>query len=44
MSVSPKRELGQHFLADPNILGVIERLAGLEAQIEANAARAFSLP
>src|SRR6185503_2384944 len=31
VSVSPKRELGQHFLADPNILGVIERLAGLEA-------------
>ncbi len=27
MSVSPKRELGQHFLADPNILGVIGRLA-----------------
>jgi len=30
VSVSPKRELGQHFLADPNILGVIERLAELE--------------
>jgi 16S rRNA (adenine1518-N6/adenine1519-N6)-dimethyltransferase len=29
VSVSPKRELGQHFLADPNILGVICRLAGL---------------
>jgi 16S rRNA (adenine1518-N6/adenine1519-N6)-dimethyltransferase len=27
VSVSPKRELGQHFLADPNILGVIGRLA-----------------
>ena len=30
MSVRPKRELGQHFLADPNILGVIARLARLE--------------
>ncbi len=29
MSVTPKRELGQHFLADRNILGVIERLAEL---------------
>lgn len=29
MSVRPKRELGQHFLADPNILGVIGRLAEL---------------
>jgi len=29
VSVSPKRELGQHFLADPNILGVIDRLAEL---------------
>jgi len=27
VSISPKRELGQHFLADPNILGVIGRLA-----------------
>jgi 16S rRNA (adenine1518-N6/adenine1519-N6)-dimethyltransferase len=26
-----QRELGQNFLADPNILGVIERLAGLSA-------------
>ncbi|MEZ5101410.1 MAG: 16S rRNA (adenine(1518)-N(6)/adenine(1519)-N(6))-dimethyltransferase RsmA [Thermoleophilia bacterium] len=25
-----KRELGQHFLVDPNILGVIERLAALD--------------
>jgi 16S rRNA (adenine1518-N6/adenine1519-N6)-dimethyltransferase len=31
VSVSPKRELGQHFLADPNILGVIGRLADLQA-------------
>ena len=31
MSVAPKKSLGQHFLADPNILGVIERLAGLSA-------------
>ena len=30
MSVRPKKELGQHFLADPNILGVIGRLAELE--------------
>ena len=29
MNVRPKRELGQHFLADPNILGVIGRLAEL---------------
>ena len=29
MTVHPKRELGQHFLADENILGVIGRLAGL---------------
>jgi len=30
-SVTPKRSLGQHFLADRNVLGVIERLAGLGA-------------
>jgi 16S rRNA (adenine1518-N6/adenine1519-N6)-dimethyltransferase len=30
VTVSPKKTLGQHFLADPNILGVIERLAELE--------------
>ena len=30
MSVRPKKELGQHFLADPNILGVIGRLAALD--------------
>jgi 16S rRNA (adenine1518-N6/adenine1519-N6)-dimethyltransferase len=29
MNVRPKRGLGQHFLADENILGVITRLAGL---------------
>jgi 16S rRNA (adenine1518-N6/adenine1519-N6)-dimethyltransferase len=29
VSVRPKRELGQHFLADANILGVIGRLAEL---------------
>jgi 16S rRNA (adenine1518-N6/adenine1519-N6)-dimethyltransferase len=29
VSVSPKKELGQHFLVDENILGVIGRLAGL---------------
>ena len=31
MSVRAKRELGQHFLVDENILGVIGRLAELEA-------------
>jgi 16S rRNA (adenine1518-N6/adenine1519-N6)-dimethyltransferase len=30
MSITPRKELGQHFLADENILGVIGRLAGLE--------------
>ena len=29
MSVRPKKQLGQHFLADENILGVIERLSEL---------------
>jgi 16S rRNA (adenine1518-N6/adenine1519-N6)-dimethyltransferase len=29
MTVSPRKELGQHFLADENILGVIGRLADL---------------
>ncbi len=29
LPVRPKRELGQHFLVDENILAVIERLAGL---------------
>ena len=29
MTVAPKKRLGQHFLADPNVLGVIERLAEL---------------
>lgn len=31
MSVFPKKELGQHFLVDENILGVIDRLAALDA-------------
>ncbi len=30
LPVSPNRDLGQHFLVDENILGVIERLAGLD--------------
>ena len=30
MPVVPKKQLGQHFLADENILGVIGRLAELE--------------
>jgi 16S rRNA (adenine1518-N6/adenine1519-N6)-dimethyltransferase len=30
VTVVPKKELGQHFLVDENILGVIGRLAGLE--------------
>src|SRR5712671_5279020 len=29
MNVAPKKELGQHFLVDENILGVIGRLARL---------------
>ena len=29
MKVTPKKSLGQHFLVDENILGVIERLAEL---------------
>jgi 16S rRNA (adenine1518-N6/adenine1519-N6)-dimethyltransferase len=32
VSVTPKKQLGQHFLADPNILGVIGRLAELEPE------------
>jgi 16S rRNA (adenine1518-N6/adenine1519-N6)-dimethyltransferase len=32
MTVSPRKELGQHFLVDPNILRVIERLAELDAE------------
>ena len=28
-AVQPKKSLGQHFLVDRNVLGVIERLAGL---------------
>ncbi|HWB23437.1 MAG TPA: 16S rRNA (adenine(1518)-N(6)/adenine(1519)-N(6))-dimethyltransferase RsmA [Gaiellaceae bacterium] len=31
MTVIPKKELGQHFLVDENILGVIARLAELDA-------------
>jgi 16S rRNA (adenine1518-N6/adenine1519-N6)-dimethyltransferase len=31
VSVRPKKQLGQHFLVDENILGVIERLAELAA-------------
>ena len=31
MSIVPNKELGQHFLVDENILGVIGRLAALEA-------------
>lgn len=30
MMVAPKKQLGQHFLVDENILRVIERLAGLQ--------------
>ncbi|HEY8103669.1 MAG TPA: rRNA adenine N-6-methyltransferase family protein, partial [Gaiellaceae bacterium] len=30
MTVTPKKRLGQHFLADENILGVIGRLAELD--------------
>ena len=31
MSVAPKKALGQHFLVDENILGVIGRMSGLDA-------------
>ena len=31
LPVRPNRDLGQHFLVDENILGVIDRLAGLRA-------------
>ena len=31
MNVTPKKSLGQHFLVDPNILGVVGRLAELDA-------------
>jgi 16S rRNA (adenine1518-N6/adenine1519-N6)-dimethyltransferase len=31
VSVRPKKQLGQHFLVDENILGVIDRLAELDA-------------
>ncbi len=30
MTVRPRKALGQHFLTDPNILGVIDRLAALD--------------
>jgi 16S rRNA (adenine1518-N6/adenine1519-N6)-dimethyltransferase len=32
VSVSPRKSLGQHFLVDENILGVIERLADLQRE------------
>jgi 16S rRNA (adenine1518-N6/adenine1519-N6)-dimethyltransferase len=32
VNVAPKKALGQHFLADANVLGVIGRLAGLRAE------------
>ena len=31
MTVAPKKALGQHFLVDENILGVIERLSDLRS-------------
>ncbi len=31
MTVEPKKALGQHFLVDENILGVIDRMSGLRA-------------
>src|SRR3954471_3585118 len=31
MKVTPRKSLGQHFLVDDNILGVIDRLAALDA-------------
>jgi 16S rRNA (adenine1518-N6/adenine1519-N6)-dimethyltransferase len=32
VTVAPRRELGQHFLVDENILGVIGRLAELATE------------
>ena len=32
MSIAPRKDLGQHFLVDQNILGVIGRLAALEPE------------
>ncbi len=32
LGLKPDRELGQHFLVDDNLLGVIERLAQLAAR------------
>jgi 16S rRNA (adenine1518-N6/adenine1519-N6)-dimethyltransferase len=32
VTVTPKKSLGQHFLVDENMLGVIDRLAGLERE------------
>ena len=32
MSVAPKKALGQHFLVDENVLGVIDRLAELRPE------------
>jgi 16S rRNA (adenine1518-N6/adenine1519-N6)-dimethyltransferase len=32
VSVTPKKQFGQHFLADPNILGVIGRLSELQPE------------
>ena len=39
--IRAKKELGQHFLVDDNILGVVGRLA---ERIDENAAHAFGLP
>ena len=39
--VRPNRELGQNFLIDDNVLGVIGRAAELDAAVERNAARVF---
>ena len=39
--VAPKKSLGQHFLVDRNVLGVVGRLA---ARTDANATAAFGLP
>ena len=33
MNVAPRKRLGQHFLVDENILGVIGRLAELEGDV-----------
>ena len=39
--IRPKRDLGQNFLIDSNLLDVIARAAELDAALHANSARLF---